>query len=355
MKILQVVPDLNLAGAQTMCENLVMELSKNKENTIEIISLYNNKTPITERLENNEIVIHYLSKRKGFDYSLIKKIRRIIKDFKPDIIHTHRYVLEYVMPSLIYQKKPRIIHTIHNMAVNEVPFFLQKLQYIWFKRKKVIPVAISEQVKESIMKRYSLINSMVPMVYNGIDLSKCIKKKGSNKIKNILHVGRFSLQKNHEELIDIFNDCLKEDNELRLILVGDGELQENIKNKVNKLNIKDKVIFKGEVGTPYKIMQSADVFVLTSKWEGMPMTLIEAMGTGLPCIAYPVGGIPDMIKNNINGFLPKNPNEFKNAILDLNKKSKNELDVIRKKNIIDSEKYSSKKMCEEYYKLYLNK
>ena len=69
MKILQVIPDLNLAGAQTMCENLVLE--QKKDNTVEIICLYNNDTPIVKRLKKQKIKIHFLNKKRGIDLSLI--------------------------------------------------------------------------------------------------------------------------------------------------------------------------------------------------------------------------------------------------------------------------------------------
>ena len=352
MKILQVMPDFNLAGAQTMCENLIMELIKNKNDRVEVISFYNDITTITKRLEENGIIIHYLNKKKGLDYSIIKKIKKIIFEFEPDVIHTHRYALEYVMPALIRNKKVKIIHTVHNMAINEVPRFLQKLQYIWFRKETVIPVAISENVQKSIIERYKLAEDKVPIIYNGINLSKCIKKTNYDSFNKILHIGRFSEQKNHDELIDIFNECLREKSDLKLILVGEGEMQEKIEKKVKNLNIEGNVIFKGKISSPYEIMNSADMFVLTSKWEGMPMTLIEAMGTGLPCIAYPVGGIPNMIIDGETGFLPQNAEEFKKAILNLAKLSNNEIKKICEKTIKTSQKFSATEMRDKYYYLY---
>ena len=116
MKILQVIPDLNLAGAQTMCENLVLE--QKKDNTVEIICLYNNDTPIVKRLKKQKIKIHFLNKKRGIDLSLIRKIHNIIDTFEPDVIHTHRYVLEYVIPAVKKSKntKVKIIHTVHNIV-----------------------------------------------------------------------------------------------------------------------------------------------------------------------------------------------------------------------------------------------
>lgn len=352
MKILQVMPDLELAGAQTMLENLVMELKKN--NDVEIIIFYKNKTKISERLENNNVKIHYLCKKRGFDISIFFKIANIIKTYKPDVIHTHRYALAYVVPSLRIIKKVKeikIVHTIHNVAEKEVPKKIQKMQNKWFKKDNIIPVAISEQVKETVIKRYNIDSKKVPIIYNGIDLSKCKIKNNYSDCTKILHVGRFSVQKNHMKLIEIFSKCLKENNNLKLYLVGSGELENEVKNRVKELNLDSNVIFCGSLESSFDIMSKSDIFVLPSKWEGMPMTLIEAMGTALPCVAFPVGGITDMISNKYNGFLPKNDEEFVQDILMLSK------DENLRRNIGEaakekSEIYSSKSMADKYIKLY---
>lgn len=349
MKILQIVPDLNLAGAQTMCENLVMELKKNADDIVEIISFYNDKTPITQRLELTGIKIYYLDKKSGFDFKLIKKIRKIISEFNPDVIHTHRYVLEYVIPAVFMKKKIKIIHTVHNVAEKEVSKGLQLFQKWLFKSGRVRPVAISDIVKESIERLYKIKN--VPVVYNGIDLNNCIKKDTYTNSLCILHIGRFSDQKNHLGIISIFEKCYTKNKNLKLILVGDGEKKNDIENLVKNKQFKDNVIFKGNLSSCYDILNKTDIFILPSKWEGMPMTLIEAMGTGNVCVAYPVGGIPDMIDNEINGFLPENEEKFANVILKLceNEKLKSQ---IGKNAIVKSNRFSSNNMKNDYYSLY---
>lgn len=198
MKILQVMPDFEMAGAQTMLENLVMELKKNKENEIRIISFFNKKCAITDRLEKNNIRIYYLNKKRGFDISIVFKLRKIFNEYLPDVVHTHRYALEYVVPAYKLSKShPNIIHTVHNIAEKEVPRSLQLFQKRWFKKHLAIPVAISEKIKASILSRYNLNETEVPMIYNGIDLTKCKVKDNYENNNIILHIGRFSEQKNH--------------------------------------------------------------------------------------------------------------------------------------------------------------
>lgn len=354
MKILQIVPDLELAGAQTMLENLAMELIKHEDLKVEIVVFYSKKTSISERLEKNNIKIHYLGKKKGFDVLLLWKLKSIIKNFQPDIIHTHRYTLAYIIFTLVLIRKINkinVVHTIHNIAEKEVPPKTQRLYNLYFHKKNIIPVAISEQVHKSVISRYNLKEEEVPIIYNGIDLKKC-RIKGNYKFNNfLLHVGRFSEQKNHEELIESFGKCLQINPKLKLYLVGIGEKKDLIEKKVRNMKLENNVIFVGALANCYEIMSKADIFLLPSKWEGMPMTLIEAMATGLPCIAYPVGGIPDMIEDNITGLLPKNVEELSECILKLSNNEK-----LRKKIGGNAQKYSvlfsSENMCNHYLKLY---
>lgn len=98
------------------------------------------------------------------------------------------------------------------------------------------------------------------------------------------HVGRFNPQKNHSFLIDIFSECVKRNSNTKLLLVGDGEGRQKIQDKVRNLGIQDKVIFTGIRSDVNELLQAMDVFVFPSLYEGLPVTMVEAQASGLPCI-----------------------------------------------------------------------
>lgn len=98
------------------------------------------------------------------------------------------------------------------------------------------------------------------------------------------HVGRFYPQKNHEFLIDVFAELIKQKSNAKLLLLGDGPLQERIKQKVESLGLSDSVIFAGLQKDPAPFYSTMDVFVFPSLWEGLPLTLVEAQYAGLPCV-----------------------------------------------------------------------
>lgn len=308
MKIIQVIADFGLAGAETMVEHLSSGLIAEGHDVL-IISLFDLHTAITDRIESKGIKIEYLGKKRGFDPSVIAKMRKIIKAYKPDIINTHRYVLPYVFMAAL-RLNINLVHTVHNVAQKEQTNVGKRINKILFRMFNVLPIALSKEVQKTIHEVYGLPTQRIPVIFNGIDLSKCIVKKKykRNKDFNIIHVGRFMDVKNHALLIKCFAQFVKLHPDARLQLLGDGERREEIVQLVKELDITDFVEFAGLQSNVYPWLHNADLFILPSKFEGMPMTLIEAMGTGLPIVASNVGGIPDMLTSKKDALLIE-PNE----------------------------------------------
>lgn len=112
-----------------------------------------------------------------------------------------------------------------------------------------------------------------------------IRSKYNLNGKHVIgHVGRFMSQKNHTFLLDVFAEYVKEDKDAYLVLLGDGELMDSMKNKAKELGISDLVLFVGNVGNANEWYQAFDVFILPSIWEGLPVVGVEAQAADLPCI-----------------------------------------------------------------------
>lgn len=308
MRIIQVIADFGLAGAETMVEHLSCELIAEGHDVL-VISLFDLHTAITDRIESRGIKIEYLGKKRGFDPSVITKMRKIIKAYKPDIINTHRYVLPYVFMAT-FRLNIKLVHTVHNVAQKEQTNVGKYINKILFRFFNVLPIALSKEVQKTIHEVYGLPTQRIPVIFNGIDLSECIVKKNYNRNKSfsIIHVGRFMDVKNHALLIRCFAQFVKLHPDARLQLLGDGERREEMVKLAKELDIIDFVEFAGLQSNVYPWLNNADLFILPSKFEGMPMTLIEAMGTGLPIIASDVGGIPDMLTSQKDALLIE-PNE----------------------------------------------
>ena len=352
MNIVQIIPMFGLAGAETMCENLTYELVE-LGHKVAVISLYDYHLAITERLENAGVNIRYLGKKRGLDLSMIRKIRRVLKEIKADVVHTHLYSIEYAVPAAILAGIKHRVHTVHNIAEKENRRRARKLNKFFFKHCHVVPVALSELIRNSIVREYKLSKDKIPVVFNGIDLSRCIPKTDYSVNGNfkILHIGRFSEQKNHIGLVRAFKLFHDKHADSELWMIGDGEKKAEIEQYVAENDLGASVKFWGLQSNVYGYLHDADIFTLPSNYEGIPMTLIEAMGTGLPIVATAVGGVPDMLDDE--SALLVSPED--NCICEAFEKYY-ESEYLRRlhgeKSMEKSNLFSSSVMAEKYSEIY---
>lgn len=351
MRILQIIPHLRAGGAEIMVENLTYELIA-LGHDVNVISLYDFTSPITQRLESRNIRVHFLHKKRGLDYSIIKKLVDIFIDYKPDIIHTHLYVMIYAIPAANKSHVKGRVHTVHSVAKKENAFFHRLLCRGYYHHCNVLPVALSNIIKQTIIEEYKITE--VPVAFNGIDLNRCIIKEDYHieNIIRIIHVGRFAKVKNHSALIKGFSIFHQTHPNAELSFIGTGELEKSSRLLVSALGLAECIHFLGVQADVYPFLNQADIFILPSLWEGTPMTLMEAMGTGLPIIASNVGGIPDMIEDKKEGFLVEpSPQEIADALAKLS-----EDDVLRadfgRNAFLGAERFSSKITAKNYYEIY---
>jgi len=353
IKILQVMPEFGVAGAEIMCENLCKQLY-NRGFHIVIVSLYDLHTSVTSRIEKYGIPIIYLQKKGGLDLSLINKLKKIMFNEEIDIVHTHRYTMQYAYPAALLAGVKPCVHTVHNMAKQEVNLPRRLFASLLYKTGKVTPIGISPLVQKSISREYGLSCNKIPMIYNGIDLNQCFLKSdySTNGIFQFVHVGRFSYQKNHMMMIQAMNILKEKGINCHMNFVGDGELMNDCKKTVGDLGLNRNITFWGIQDDVHSILYASDCFVLPSRYEGMPVSLIEAMGTGLPVIVTNVGGMPDMIENDISGLIvDSSVSELTNAMIKIiNDVSYRE--QLGKNAKVKSNAYSSEKMADEYIKVY---
>lgn len=352
MKIMQIIPALDLAGAETMCENLTNSLIK-LGHEVTVISLYDYHSVVTERMEKNGIKIIYLNKKSGLDLSLIFKLVKIFKEHKVDAVHSHLYAGKYAHVAASICGIKAKIYTIHNIATKEAGKLDRMFNKHLFKHCNVIPVSLSKEVQKSVVDEYNIDFKDTPVVFNGVSMEKCHIKNDYSGNKRVLHVGRFANAKNHEVLVKSIANLVERGRDVQLDLYGQGELEQSIKDLVKKLHMENNINFCGLTDDVYSIMETSDIFVLPSLYEGMPMTLIEAMGTGLPILASNVGGIPDMIENEKSGLLCEPTVDGVVKGLERLIESEEDRKLYGQNAIVSSEKFSADKMAKDYYEIYL--
>ena len=217
-------------------------------------------------------------------------------NYKYDIIHSHVPIFNiFYFP---IAKKYDVKHLItHSHSIQSSSSFLGKIRnfFLLINSNKLANIyfACTEQAAIFLFGKNKVENGKVNIVKNAIDSQKFkyseeerqrIRKELEIEGKFVIgHVGRFSKEKNHIFLIDIFYETLKLHDESILLLAGDGDLMPYIKDKVLELGISEKVKFLGIRNDINKIMQAMDTFILPSTFEGLGIVVIEAQSTGLPC------------------------------------------------------------------------
>ena len=349
-KILIVVPSLGPGGAELMALNICRFLDKNKYCCL-FVSLNARENSINDiKASNWGIEVVYLNKNKGFDFAIISKLRKIIKDFGPDVIHSHMNALLYAY--LAKRKKVKHIHTVHCIPYGKkyYGYPVSLIKYI-FSKKNVLPVSISNIQKQEIIRVFKLKNKSIPLIYNGIDIS-LFDKPIEKDAKYIIDVGSFREIKNQIALIKGFYEISKINDSICLLLIGDGPMKKKCEELVDNLNIKDKVTFTGIVDDVQNYLCKSLIYVSTSKTEANPVTFLEAMAAGLPIISTNVGGVSDILGDG-NGILldDDSPECIKvNVLFLLNNREL--YDKISLNNRRTSLKYDIKKCCENYEQIY---
>lgn len=244
--------------------------------------------------------------QKPFKYH--KELKRVLKEGHYKIVHSHINTLSVF--SLFAAKRAgvpvRIAHS--HSTTNKKEWKKNILKQVLRPFVKLFAtdyVACTKHAGKWMFGKKSFEKGNVYVLNNAIDLDKFKydkqirnKKRDELKIdKNTLvigHAGRFVAQKNHEYIIDIFNEVHKENKNSILVLVGQGPLMDSIKDKVRKLNIDSSVMFLGQRDDINELYQSFDVFLFPSLYEGLGMVLIEAQVSGLPC--YASTEVPEVAK-----------------------------------------------------------
>ncbi|MGC8776278.1 MAG: glycosyltransferase, partial [Minisyncoccia bacterium] len=288
----------------------------------------------------------------------IFELKKFLDKEKFDIVHFNSTnALFGVIGTKISKFQPKTVFTFHGLSVldpNYKKYNPIKIIY-WLIFKFLLyfvdlPIFVSYHNLE-ITKKIHLINKGI-VIYNGIAKPKFLEKElARNFLKNqskinlkekfiIGSIGRLSYQKNYEFLIQIFPEILKLKENSTLIIIGEGPERKKLERLIEKLNLKEKIFLIGEIKDASKYIKGFDLFILPSRYEGLSITLIEALFAQIPILASNVGGNKEIIGedfvfqlNNKKTFLekfknlqiPKLKNEFK-----INNMIKNYLQVFEK-------------------------
>lgn len=354
IKVMQIVQSLECGGLEKVAISLADGLQKRFWD-VSICCLDKPGNLAPEALNKNINVIN-IGKKSGIDFSLVTKLAKIFKKENVKVVHTHN------MGPLIYGTLasrlagvPVVINTRHGRERKRCS------RFIWLLNNEV--VTISFDAKNKLLESNRIDANKIKVIYNGIKIDEFEISEENNYRKRLSltdndyvigTVARLSLEKDQKTLIDAFEIICKQFENARLIIVGDGLLRAELEEHCVNLKIKNKVFFMGFRDDVANILNIFDVFVLSSRTEGISLTLLEAMAAGKPIVATDVGGNPEVVADGVTGVLvPTNdPIKMAKSIINIleNKKLSKAMAGNGRKRV--EEIFSQEKMVMEYEKLY---
>lgn len=291
LRILHIVTDMNRGGLETMLMNYYRAIDK-KKLQFDFLTHRSYKADYDDEIIKMGGIIYHLPRLNPIS----RHYKKVLNDFfdkhkEYQVIHVHQDCMSSVILK-VAKKHGVTVRIAHSHSSNQTKDakYLIKLFYKQFILKYATHLmACGEDAGKWMFKgaEFKVLNNAIKSLDYSYDTKKRDRMRREFKIGRdelvIGHVGNFSLPKNHTFLLDIFYEIQKEI-KTKLILVGDGSLRDEIVKKIERLGIKEKVILTGVRGDVAYLLQGMDVFIFPSLYEGLPVTLIEAQASGIPCI-----------------------------------------------------------------------
>lgn len=288
---------------------------------------------------------------------------REVRAFRPDLVHIQRtWPLSDVWAApAAYMAGVRVITTEHvRWEGCGLRDRMIKRWIVSFDRKIV---AVSHAVRESLIRYWKTSPSRVIVVENGIDTDRFARPEGGEALPGLFParcpacigaIGRLESQKGFDVLIDAMSPIRKRMPGAVLVIAGEGSLREELQKRVRRNGLEDAVLFVGVLSDIAPFLGSLDLFVLPSRWEGLPLTVLEAMAAGTPIVTTAVEGTAEAVRHEKEGLIAPIDDSESLAEACLSTLSDGEgtrSRVTAARNRV-REKYSIERMVDEYRQVY---
>lgn len=319
MRIVHVIHCCSSGGAEVLAKNIIKNIKKiNNEVEIELWSIYKadvlfggDKRAIefeqnfVKELNDAGINVRFINKQKNIlsKIDVMLKINKNYKKFRPDLIHCHlESVTFHTVNSLLF-RNVKIVETIHNTKLNH-----PKLHQYYLNHRLNKIISISKKVSKVIKHDLKAKDDKIKLIYNGVEMDKFKDVNIYEKdVNTMLAVGRLTNQKDHMTLLKAFKKmkdmCICNNMYIpKLNIIGDGELKKELLDYVKRENLIE-VNFVGVVKDVENYLKSSQVYIMSSIYEGLSLSLIEASVSGISVICTDVGSNDEIINDSVNGII----------------------------------------------------
>lgn len=354
MRIIQIVESLEMGGLERLAVNLAVE-QKRRGDDPQIYCVCR-RGRLADDAETAGVQVRCFNKQPGPKPLTVLKIARALMSDHPDVIHTHNpNIHHYGAVAAKLAGVPVVVNTRHSPLSPEALMYRER----HFRRAARFTDAIafvSDAAQSSIVRGLNLTKVRTVVVLNGIPLESYLKNSAAPLfVRPRLRfgtLGRMVPEKAHDLLIDAFRSVLRAFPEAELRIAGGGTLYEALRAQAASSGLGARVMIEEATNNPVGFLQNLDVFVLSSRSEGLPLVLLEAMAAGLPIVATRVGGIPEFLPEDI-GWLcaPEDPRALADAMISAVNSPDLFARVARAKSLVGRQ-HSIAATCDSYYNLF---
>jgi glycosyltransferase involved in cell wall biosynthesis len=303
-----------VGGAEEMVLNLVRHLPAQFDRSVICID---RPGPIGAEIQQAGVPVRALGLQPGLRRPVdLLRLQRAIRESEPTIVHTFLLTASlYGRFAALLSRVPIVIGTEVNIYERKQP--LHRMAERWLMQHTDAVIASAESVRDFYIDQISADPDKVVVIYNAVDWSQLQSTQSRDQWRAAMGVpvdapvagiiARLTEQKAHGVLFDAVA-ARPELSALHVIVVGDGELRDALVRRVGQLGISTRIHFVGARRDLGNILGAIDMFLMPSLWEGLPLSLVLAMGAGLPVVASRVAGIPEVVQDNVSGLLV-NPGE----------------------------------------------
>jgi len=357
VKILQIQLLPLLYGAQIVMLRLIKNMP---EHEFEVLSLPGE--PLASTIKNlgckHQRITSLRRELSILDIKALYDIYRVCKKGKYDIVHTHSAKTGFLgRIAARLAGIPKIIHTVHGFPFHDFQHPL--VRFFYMKLERFAAKFCDQMVFVNQFERQMAIDKrIVPAVkaftiYNGVQLIDCQKKESKDETFTIGSIGRFCKQKNSINVIKAAIEVCKRNNELKFVFLGDGELLDRCRAMVSEANVDDRIELPGWQRNTEDWLCRFDLFLLFSRWEGLPLSILEAMAAGLPIVASDIKGNNELVSEENGVLLPIDAlDKLKETLASITEDREKLQKWGRRSKEIIQKKFSIKKCVDEYKKLY---
>jgi glycosyltransferase involved in cell wall biosynthesis len=324
IKIMFVVPCFGFGGLERVVLDLIEGLDRSRFDP-SLCSFMEPHAGMADALRELNSALHVLPQGTGINYILPFRLSSLFVRERVRLVNAHDFgATIYAAAAARLARVRHVVHTDHSQILTKHRYMPA---YRWVFRHGIShATAVSEDLRRYLIDTFSLPESRVTTIPNGIDVERFAAPVDTSSLRRELgiregslvigSIGRLTEQKGMEFLLRAFARLSRQGIDMDLVIVGDGELRQDLERLARDLEVSGRVVFTGIRKDIPTLMRLFNVFVLSSLWEGQPITIVEAMAAGRAIVATDVGGNAELLHHGEFGVLvpPRNEDALAGAV-----------------------------------------